>query len=105
MAQMKPAISRAIAVVTTTFGLPPAARRRQRPHMIKATPRMAWIAVATGAIDQVGMSSMICRVNRAGVNVILQHDLLARVIKAHRRQPASIGLCPGSNAGIDLSVS
>ena len=28
MAQMKPTISRAIAVVTTTFGLPAAARRR-----------------------------------------------------------------------------
>jgi hypothetical protein len=33
--------------------------------LIKATPRMAWIAVATGAIDQAGMSSVICRVNRA----------------------------------------
>jgi hypothetical protein len=32
MAQMKPAISRAIAVVTTTLGLPAAARRRQRLH-------------------------------------------------------------------------
>jgi hypothetical protein len=31
MAQMKPTISRAIAVVTTTFGLPAAARRRN-PH-------------------------------------------------------------------------
>src|SRR4029077_19430679 len=32
VAQMKPTISRAIAVVTTTFGLPPAARRRYRAH-------------------------------------------------------------------------
>jgi hypothetical protein len=29
---MKPTISRAIAVVTTTFGLPIAARRRYRAH-------------------------------------------------------------------------
>ena len=39
------------------------------------------------------------------VNVILQHDLLCRVIKAHRRQPAAISLRPGSNAGIDPPVS
>ena len=32
IAQMKPTISRAIAVVTTTFGLPVAARRRYRAH-------------------------------------------------------------------------
>lgn len=32
IAQMKPTISRAIAVVTTTFGLPIAARRRYRAH-------------------------------------------------------------------------
>jgi len=32
IAQMKPTISRAIAVVTTTFGLPDAARRRYRAH-------------------------------------------------------------------------
>ena len=32
IAQMKPTISRAIAVVITTFGLPAAARRRYRAH-------------------------------------------------------------------------
>ena len=32
IAQMKPTISRAIAVVTTTFGLPIAERRRYRAH-------------------------------------------------------------------------
>jgi hypothetical protein len=32
MAQMKPAISLAIAVVTTTFGFPLAASRRHRLH-------------------------------------------------------------------------
>jgi hypothetical protein len=32
IAQMKPTISRAIAVVTTTLGLPAAARRRYRAH-------------------------------------------------------------------------
>src|ERR1700727_1595251 len=39
-----------------------------------------------------------------GINVVLQHDLLCRVIKAHRRQPTSISLGPGPNAGIDPPV-
>ena len=54
--------------------------------LIEATPRMPWIAVATRAIDEAGMNSMI--VNRATrcsaavtASVILQHDLLAGVIK------------------------
>src|SRR5271165_4525722 len=40
-----------------------------------------------------------------GINVVLQHDLLRRVIKPHRRQPASISLGPVPNAGIDPPVS
>jgi hypothetical protein len=32
IAQIKPTISRAMTVVTTTFGLPDAAKRRYRPH-------------------------------------------------------------------------
>jgi hypothetical protein len=39
------------------------------------------------------------------INVILEHDLLRRVIKAYRRQPASISLGPGPDAGIDPPVS
>jgi hypothetical protein len=33
--------------------------------LIKATLRIAWIAVATGAIDQPGSCSVICRVSRS----------------------------------------
>jgi hypothetical protein len=33
--------------------------------LIKATPRIAWIAVATGAIDRLGRCSVICRVSRS----------------------------------------
>jgi hypothetical protein len=57
---------------------------------------LAEIAVATGAIDQLGR----CSVQRQsvnppfrigdGINVVRQHDLLCRVIKAHSRQPASM---------------
>ena len=34
------------------------------------------------------------------VNVILQHDLLCRMIKAHRRQPAAISLRPGPSSTV-----
>jgi hypothetical protein len=39
------------------------------------------------------------------MNVVLQHNLLCRVTKAHRRKPASVSLSPGPNARIDLPVS
>jgi hypothetical protein len=39
--------------------------RHDRHGIDQRHARMAWIAVATEAIDQVGMSSMICCVNRA----------------------------------------
>ena len=52
--------------------------------------------MTTGAIDQFGSSSSICRVSRStrafavldGVNVVLQHDLLRRMGKPYRGQPA-----------------
>jgi hypothetical protein len=37
-----------------------------------------------------------------GVNVFLQHDLLCRMGKAYRGQPASIGQYPRPNPAIDL---
>jgi hypothetical protein len=75
--------------------------------LIKATPRIAWIAAAIGALlgdlPRQSINPPFCIRDR--VNVILQHDLLGRMIKAHRCQPAAISLRPGSNAGIDLPVS
>jgi hypothetical protein len=41
IAQITPTISRAIAVLTTTFGLPAAASRRQREHSRLAAPGMS----------------------------------------------------------------
>ena len=50
IAQMKPTISRAIAVVTTTFGLPIAARRRYRAHnRTCAFQAMSLIAADSGS--------------------------------------------------------
>ena len=37
-----------------------------------------------------------------GVDVILQHDLLRRMGKAHRRQPAAVGQGPGPSPSVDL---
>ena len=62
----------------------------------RATPRIAWSAAATDAIDQVGISSSICRVSRSrlhsasldSMDLVLQHDLLRRMIKVHRGEPA-----------------
>src|SRR6516165_3881186 len=79
------------------------AKRRKSPTSAttvtattRATPRIACSAVTTGAIDQFGSSSSICRVSRStrafavldGVNVVLQHDLLRRMGKPYRGQPA-----------------
>ena len=64
--------------------------------------------MTTGASDQLGSSSSICRVSRSsrdGVNVILQHDLLRRMGKAYRGQPAAIGQRPGTSSSIDLIVT
>ena len=35
------------------------------------------------------------------MDVVLQHDLLCRMIEAHRGQPASIGQGPGANSAVD----
>jgi hypothetical protein len=39
------------------------------------------------------------------VDVILQDDLLCRMIKAHRSQPASIGHGPGANPPVNLVMA
>ena len=36
----------------------------------RATPRIAWSAAATGAIDQLGISSSICRVSRSRLDSV-----------------------------------
>jgi hypothetical protein len=80
---------------------------------IRATPRMAWSAATTGAIDQLGSSSSICWVSRSsrafgvldGVNVILQHNLLRRMGKAYSGQPAAIGQRPTTSPSIYAIVA
>jgi hypothetical protein len=36
-----------------------------------------------------------------GMDIVLQHDLLRRMLEPHRRQPASIGQTPGPSATIN----
>ena len=39
-----------------------------------------------------------------GMDIVLQHDLLGRVVEANRRQPAAIGQGPAHLSGIDAAM-
>src|ERR1700722_7186191 len=63
IAQMKPTISRAIAMVTTTFGLPIAARRRYRAHN-RTQPgqqTVKSISTRTGFVAEVEATPMLAK--------------------------------------------
>ena len=54
-------------------------------------------------IDVSTKESALCILD--GVNVILQHDLLRRMGKAHRGPPAPIGQGPGTSLSVDLTMA
>src|SRR4029078_5714269 len=84
IAQMKPTISRAIAVVTTTFGLPIATRRRYRAHnRTCAFQAMSLIAagrhaIGPGALDQDATRKRIACLGNSGTPDGASGRVLAR---------------------------
>jgi hypothetical protein len=79
----------------------------------RATPRIACSAATTGAIgptrqELLGLPRQPVELGFRvldGVNVILQHDLLRWMGKAHRRQPATVSQGPRTNPWVDLTMA
>jgi len=60
---------------------------------------MAPVVVARQAMR--GVALVANPANRQQHDVILQHDLLRRMLETHRGQPAPIGLGPGTSPAVD----
>ena len=77
----------------------------------KATPRMAWSASTTGAMTSWDQILDLLRQARDplfsvmhGVDIVLQDQLLGRVVEAQRRQPAAVGQRPSLLSGVDAAM-